>query len=154
VGPRNIAPDVVVGWPDGLQPLIDYGRRDAPARWVPTGGDAMAVGTLELQMPLPALGISGWDGYSLAVFGDIGQAWLLDPNARPDSSSDAVDPLVPAWRYGVGGGVRVATPIGPLQLDVAANPQSILAEGAQAQLLRVLYEEPPVRAHLTLGATF
>lgn len=154
VGPRNIAPDAVVSWPDSLQPLIDYARRDAPARWVPTGGDAMLVGTLELQMPLPSLGLSGWEGYSLALFGDVGQAWLLDPNATPDSASDAIDPLVPSLRYGVGGGVRVATPIGPLQFDVGVNPQSILAEGAQAQLLRVLYEEPPVRAHLTLGATF
>ncbi len=154
VGPRNIALDVVVDWPDGLQPLIAYGRRDAPNRWVTTGGDAMALGTVELQMPLPSLGLTGWEGYSLALFGDVGQAWLLDPNAVPDSASPAVDALIPDWRYGVGGGVRVATPIGPLQVDVAANPQSVLAEGAQAELLRVLYEEPPVRAHLTLGATF
>ena len=154
VGPRNIAPDVVVNWPNSIEPLIDYARREAPARWVPTGGDAMALGTVELQMPLPTLGLTGWEGYSLALFGDVGQAWLLDPNAVPDSASPSVDALLPTWRYGVGGGVRVATPIGPLQVDVAANPQRILAEGDQLRLLQVDYEEPPVRAHLTLGATF
>ena len=37
---------------------------------------------------------------------------------------------------------------------MGANPQVLQAKGAQAQLLRVLYEEPALRAHLTLGATF
>jgi outer membrane protein assembly factor BamA len=152
VGPRNLAPDVQVDWPDGLQPVIDYTSRNEPARWVPTGGDAMSVNTAELLMPLASLGATSWDGYALAAFVDVGQVWLTGADA--DSEGRTVAGLVPAWRYGVGAGVRIATPVGPLQLDVAANPQVWGSEGAQRQLLSVLWEEPPVRAHLTLGATF
>lgn len=152
VGPRNIAPDLSVAWPGAIDPVIDYIGRNAPDRWVPTGGDAMNVSTAELLMPLSALGATGWEGYALAVFADVGQAWLLGADA--DSDGRTVADLVPDWRYGVGAGVRIATPVGPLQFDVAVNPQVMQSEGAQRQLLSVLWEEPPVRAHLTLGATF
>jgi len=152
VGPRNIAPDLSVAWPGAIDPVVDYVGRNAPDRWVPTGGDAMNVSTVELLMPLSALGATSWDGYALALFGDVGQAWLFGADA--DSEGRTVEGLVPTWRYGLGGGVRVATPVGPLQFDVAANPQVIQSEGAQRTLLSTLWEEPPVRAHLTLGATF
>lgn len=152
VGPRNIAPDVSVAWPDALGPLVDYAGRNRPDRWVPTGGDAMDISTAELLMPFSALGATSWDGYALAAFVDVGQAWLL--GAEADSEGRTVAGLVPTWRYGVGAGVRIATPVGPLQLDVAANPQVMQSQAEQRQLLSVLWEEPPVRAHLTLGATF
>ena len=152
VGPRNLAPDVQVAWPDALDPVIAYVGRNAPDRWVTTGGDVMSVNTAELLMPLSSLGATSWDGYALALFADVGQVWLLGADA--DSEGRTVADLVPSWRYGVGGGVRIATPVGPLQLDVGVNPQVIQSQAAQRQLLSVLWEEPPVRAHLTLGATF
>ncbi|MCA9492994.1 MAG: BamA/TamA family outer membrane protein, partial [Myxococcales bacterium] len=156
VGPQNRTPRVDVDWPAGLQPVIDYVLRDDPDRWTPTGGDTTTTGTLELLMPLPALGLTSWEGYSASLFADAGNVWLSDPVVTTPATTD-----LPRWadampdlRVGVGAGMRVSTPVGPLQLDVAVNPQSLGSTGAVHTLLVQELEEPPVRAHLTLGATW
>ncbi|MFT5461041.1 MAG: outer membrane protein insertion porin family [Myxococcota bacterium] len=154
LGPRNITPRVDVAWPSAIAPVLEYSVRDDPDRWVPTGGDTAGVGTVELLMPLPALGLPGWTGYSAAVFADIGNTWLLATDARATSELRRYAPAVPAVRVGVGVGLRIATPIGPLQLDVASNLQSASAKGRTRTLLRTDWEESPFRAHLTLGALF
>ncbi|MEQ1500898.1 MAG: BamA/TamA family outer membrane protein [Myxococcota bacterium] len=152
VGPQNLSPPLVVDWPNGIGPIVDYTLRDEPQRWTPTGGDTTANGVVELLMPLPALGLTGWDGYAAELFGDIGNVWLLDPAATADSVVPPYAALVPAVRYGVGAGIQVETPVGPLQFDVALNPQALFSEGAARALLVDGWREPVVRAHLTLGA--
>jgi outer membrane protein assembly factor BamA len=152
VGPRNIAPKVTVGWPSAVEPVIDYAVRDDPERWVPTGGDTMALGVAELLVPLTSLGLSAWEGYSAAVFADVGNTWLLATPTLPTSQLPAYRDRVPSLRMGVGAGLRVATPIGPLQLDVATNLQRATAQGPTRTMLEREWEEPPVRVHLSLGA--
>ncbi|MCB9668208.1 MAG: BamA/TamA family outer membrane protein [Alphaproteobacteria bacterium] len=147
VGPRNQAQRVDVDWPDGLAPVLDVSGRDTRDRWVPTGGDTTGVATAELLLPLPALGMPGWEGYAGALFADVGNVWQLG-SGEPTTKSLAG---VPALRYGIGAGVRIATPVGPLQLDVASNVQAATARGARRDLLVRAWEEPPLRAHLSLG---
>lgn len=154
VGPRNIAPPLSVDWPDGIAPLLGYALRDQPDRWVPTGGDATGSGTAELLMPLPALGLPSWEGYALAVFADVGNVWLLDDRATADTERAAFRDLIPPIRTAVGTGIRIATPVGPLQFDVASNLQALTSTGERRTFLTVDLEEPALRAHLTLGATF
>ena len=154
VGPRNVAPRVDIDWPSSIDPVLEYAVRDDPDRWVPTGGDTSAVGTVELLMPLPALGLPGWNGYSAAVFADIGNTWLLSTQTKATTELRSYTGIVPSVRYGVGAGMRVATPVGPLQLDVASNIQAATAKGRVRELLRTDWEESPFRAHLTLGALF
>lgn len=161
IGPHNITPPLRVDWPGGLGPVIDYSLRDEPDRWTPTGGDTTASGTFELLMPLPAFGLRGWEGYAAEVFTDVGNVWLLTDNLYTDSQASALEseralyqPLIPALRVGVGFGLRVDTPIGPLQVDLAFNPQASLASGARRSLLVDGWREPYARAHLTLGSLF
>jgi len=157
VGPRNESPRIDIDWPNGIRPVLDYAIRDNPERWVPTGGDTSAVSTIELVMPLPALGMKAWDGWAAAGFADIGNVWQIShpagvPGARPTSTLPRYAENIPLLRYGIGGGIRVATPVGPLQVDLASNPQSLFSSGSRRTLLVEGWEEPPFRFHLTLGA--
>ena len=154
VGPRNLVSRVDINWPGSLEPLIDYATRQDPDRWVPTGGDASAIGTAELILPLSAIGMPNWDGYAAALFTDIGNVWLLSPDTIADSGKSAWSATVPSLRTGVGVGMRVATPVGPMQIDVASNLQALFSNGAVETLLVTEWEEPPVRVHLSLGAMF
>lgn len=76
------------------------GPRDAGSN-APLGGEAMAVGNVELTFPIFENLIKG------AVFYDVGNVWARVQDAY--TSSD--------YKQGVGVGVRVKTPIGPIQLD-------------------------------------
>jgi outer membrane protein assembly factor BamA len=72
-----------VDWPTGIGPVIDQVLRDDPDRWTPTGGDVLAQGTMELLVPLTALGMADWEGYSTEVFWDVGNVWMADPGRSP-----------------------------------------------------------------------
>lgn len=147
VGPRNRAVRVDVDWPDGIAPVLQMSGRDNRTRWVPTGGDTRGTASAEFVLPLPVLGLTAWDGYSGALFADVGNVWQLGAGEPTTKTL----PGVPLLRYGVGAGVRVATPVGPLQLDVASNVQAALARGERRDLLVDAWEEPSLRAHLSLG---
>lgn len=152
VGPRNRSPRAAPTWPSTLSPAIDLATTARPERWVPTGGDTIAQGVVELILPLAVLGLRSWDGYSLSIFADVGQVWVLDPDTTVDTNlSSVTDIYNPPVRYGIGIGPRVQTPIGPLSADVALNIEAIRARGATRDLLRTAWEEPTVRVHLTLG---
>ncbi len=151
IGPRNLVAQPDIDWPDGLDPLIDQTVRDDAERWVPTGGDALAVSTLEALVPLPVLGLSAWDGYSAAVFVDVGNVWLVGPGDA-DTAAPDVAGLLPPLRVGTGAGLRASTPVGPLQFDLAVNPVALTATGARQNLLLDAFGEPRFRLHLTLGA--
>ncbi len=138
VGPANEVSLERVEMPDALDPVLDYADRGAPSRWVPTGGDAMGVGTVEVQIPLPVLGLSGWEGTSLALFTDVGNVWYLSPLVETDSARAGLDPLL---RWSVGLGVRRSTAVGPVAIDVGFNPMFDPVRG-----------ESLARLHFSLGA--
>lgn len=84
---------------------------------VPAGGGALFLLNEELR-------IKAWGPARLAVFADIGQVW--------DSWSDAET----EFAIGVGLGVRISTPIGPIWADVAwpVSNQGISSDGPKYYL--------------------
>jgi outer membrane protein insertion porin family len=155
LGPRNRITNPDLGWSDRLGPIIEQAGRVDPDRWTPTGGDARVLASIELIAPLPALGLRAWDGYAAALFADVGNVWLLTPDVDSTSEAPAIrnifDPIV---RYSIGAGIRVATPVGPLQVDLATNPEAMVATGERRILLREQWREPLLRAHISLGTLF
>ena len=143
VGPKMRVADLDLGLPGGVGPLVDQAARTSSERWVPTGGEALARGTAELIVPLPVLGLRRFDTTSVVVFGDLGGVTFLDPAVF--ATSEVVDPE-PLLRYGVGLGLRQATPLGPLRLDVGFNPVYFQEPWAEER------GEVPARLHLSLGA--
>ncbi len=133
VGPANEVSREDIPFDDALAPMIDYAGRDEPSRWVATGGDAMALGSLEFRIPFERIGLKAWSGTQLALFADVGNVWFLDDGV---ADSQATDPLL---RWSVGVGVRRATVIGPIQVDLGFNPVR-------------LHEEQLVGFHVSLGA--
>lgn len=146
VGPLRRTSQLDLDWPDALAPVVGQAARSRATRWVPTGGDTFARGTADLLIPLPALGLSEWEGYDLALFADLGQVWFA--SGVPDGSTLLPTPAI---RWGTGVGLRVVTPVGPLRLDLALNPQVLLAGEKYAEMQEV---EPPARIHLSLGTLF
>ncbi|HNH50604.1 MAG TPA: BamA/TamA family outer membrane protein, partial [Myxococcota bacterium] len=78
-------------------------------------------------------------------FSDVGNTWFLKKSIVTDSARAGLEPLL---RYSVGVGVRRATVVGPIQLDLGFNPSPVEAFG-ESGLLPLL---PPMRLHLSLGA--
>lgn len=81
---------------------------DSGVQFVPVGGTSVAVASTELRVPSPILS----DYLRLAMFVDAGavgtqELWNLGPSS---------------WRVTPGFGFRVATPVGPVRLDIAYNP--------------------------------
>ena len=75
-----------------------------------TGGNALAIGNVEIRVPSPVLG----SRLRLAAFVDAGGTWERGNR----------DPVI---RVTPGIGLRVATPLGPARLDVAYNPYRLQA---------------------------
>lgn len=122
IGPANEVSQESIDFPDAVQPLIDYAGRNASARWIPTGGDAMAVASAEVWIPFERLGMPSLTGTNLAVFLDVGNVYFLSGNAQPDSALQGLDP---ALRYAIGVGLRRSTPVGPVQVDLGWNPNPL-----------------------------
>ena len=70
-----------------------------PGSFDPTGGESMIVGSLEYTIPVI-------DFMKLAFFYDFGNVW-----------AKASDIASGGYKSGIGSGVRVKTPIGPINLD-------------------------------------
>ncbi len=155
LGPRNRTANSNLGWSDRLGPIIEQAGRVDPNRWTPTGGDARVLASVELIAPLPALGLRAWDGYAAALFADVGNVWLLTRGADATSEASVIrDIFDPILRYSIGAGIRVSTPVGPLQIDLATNPEAITATAERRILLREQWREPLLRAHISLGTLF
>jgi outer membrane translocation and assembly module TamA len=75
------------------------GPRD-PKTNDPIGGEAMLIGNAELTYPV-------FKNFKIAVFYDIGNVW---ENTDDDIDSDD-------FKAGAGVGIRVKTPIGPVNVD-------------------------------------
>lgn len=153
VGPRNSVAPLAVNWPEEIAPIVDWSRVDNPIRWVSTGGDTLAMGTAEWLVPLPVLGLKSYEGYAGALWIEAGNVWLLDGTATSEFQQ-YTDIFHPVVRWSFGGGLRVVTPVGPLQIDLAVNPDAAFATGAVRDLLRGSWDEPAFRAHLSLGTLF
>ncbi|GEM_PF-1195949 len=139
VGPKNNVADESLPWPDELEPVVDYVTRNEPDRWVATGGDAMALSVAEIWFPLA-------DFASLVTFVDVGNVFFLKDTTYATTTNLIGGDAEPALRYGTGVGLRYATPVGPLQLDLGVNPVYYQKSWAEAR------GEVPVRLHLAIGS--
>jgi outer membrane protein assembly factor BamA len=148
VGPLLETRQLDLGWPDAIAGPIAWGLADDDSRFVATGGDTFFRASADWLVPLPVLGLSDWDGYDLSVFVDVGQVWLFD-TPQPSKLEQG-----PPLRVGTGVGMRVLTPVGPLQADIALNPQAAFARGDKGFTYRQQWREPPLRLHLSLGTLF
>jgi outer membrane protein assembly complex protein YaeT len=82
-------------------------------RTVPTGGNALVVGNLELQMPSPFLSqLLQW-----AVFTDAGRLW----NRGTTTTSQQLSEDGPKFKFTPGAGVRIASPFGAIRIDLGYN---------------------------------
>lgn len=82
-------------------------------RVVPTGGNSLVVGNLELQMPSPvAPGL-----LQLAAFADAGRLWNRGSEQGFRLSDDG-----PAVKITPGMGVRIRSPFGAVRIDLGYNP--------------------------------
>jgi outer membrane protein assembly factor BamA len=94
--------------------LDENGRlEDVSTRTFPLGGTQVVVGTLELRGPSPLLP----QYLRLAAFVDAGQVWApgLDEASAPVSLSGGNLVITPGF------GLRIATPVGPIRLDLGYN---------------------------------
>lgn len=144
LGPANLVSNEDIAYPNTLDPILDYAERTSTGRWVTTGGDAMAVGTVEFTVPLDVFGLSGWSATRIALFSDIGNVWWLSPLVQTTSMGRALDEGGdPLLRYSLGVGLRRATAVGPIQVDVGFNPARIAER-----------DETWARLHVSLGSVF
>lgn len=152
IGPANEGSARDVAFPSAIAPVIAYANRDE-IRWVPTGGDAMVLGSVEFKIPFAWLGLKEWSDWQVAFFCDAGDVYFLRSGLTTDSSLRGD----PALRYSAGTGIRRGTPIGPIQIDLGFNldPIAYRGEVAADQTLFGQAENfvpVPVRLHLSLGA--
>ena len=142
VGPKNRVAVSDLPWPSQMEPVVSEIFRDNPVRWVPTGGDSMLRASFEMWTPLKKLGVPA-PGTSLVAFVDAGNVFFTDPTILATSS--LVDPE-PLFRVGTGLGLRVSTPVGPVQIDWGVNPAYYTAAWSKER------DEEPWRLHLSLGS--
>ena len=82
---------------------------DSP-RTLPVGGNTVVVGNLELRMPSPYIP----DRLQIAFFADAGQVWTRGGTGAEESFG--------GLKITPGFGMRLASPVGPIRLDVGFNP--------------------------------
>jgi outer membrane protein insertion porin family/translocation and assembly module TamA len=107
---------VVNGTPTRTFVVDSTGRYD---RVVPTGGDFVVVGNLELRVPSPVLPHL----LQFVLFTDVGELWSRNGDANTDVSFRDFK-----WTPGLG--VRARSPVGPIRVDVGYNPRSLPAGAA------------------------
>ncbi len=78
-------------------------------RAVPTGGNMAVVANAELRFPSPVLR----DILQLTAFVDVGEVWNRGQSSLNLSFSQL--------KWTPGGGVRIASPVGPIRVDVGYN---------------------------------
>lgn len=111
--------------PDTINGSVYYRASSAltrAERVVPTGGNTLVVGNLELQFPSPVAPRL----LALATFVDAGRLWNRGGEARTASLDDGG----PAVKVTPGFGVRVASPFGAIRIDLGYNPYQLPAGAA------------------------
>jgi len=126
MGPLVYVADSIVPDPRTQQPVY-YGLRTSPV-----GSYAIALGNLELRLPAPV-----WPSrLRLAVFVDAGELW----------GYQTVGGLLPGgFKVTPGIGLRLATPLGPVRVDVAYNSYA----AQQGPLYVVTADSTGARTQLT-----
>lgn len=81
------------------------------SRAVPTGGNTLVVANLEARLPSPFLP----DLLRYAVFVDAGRVWNRDRSSNVAGGFRQI-------RVTPGAGIRVASPVGPIRVDIGYNP--------------------------------
>ncbi|MGV3710981.1 MAG: BamA/OMP85 family outer membrane protein [Gemmatimonas sp.] len=93
-----------------------YIRADSNARAervVPTGGNSLVVGNLELQLPSPVFSsLLQW-----AVFADAGRLW----NRNNSSTDQTISDDGRQFKVTPGAGIRIASPFGAIRIDFGYN---------------------------------
>ena len=107
---RDAAPSNVVDVGDTVFVRADPLATNQSQRAVPTGGNALVVGNVELRIVSPFLP----DRLRWTIFADVGEVWNRGADARLLRFS--------TLKVTPGIGVRVRTPIGFLRADLAYNP--------------------------------
>ncbi len=117
---RSLGPQVSEAIRDSLQLASDVPLSDQPAR----GGNYMLLTNAEWRFPMPVLSRWKVSGVAFVDGGNVweraediqlrGFRWRSYPRAPEDESATKL------WdyRYSVGGGVRIDTPVGPVRLDL------------------------------------
>jgi outer membrane protein assembly factor BamA len=93
--------------------------------FVPVGGASSAVASVELRFPSPLLR----DRFRLAAFVDAGSVTV-----------GGLRDLSDGWRITPGLGVRAQSPVGPIRIDLAFNPQA----SPTGELVEIPEDGPPI----------
>jgi len=116
----------VRGWGNGmLGPKLPDVRFpvDEPGpvvpRYLPVGGLVRVSGSFEVILPFPFLP----GNHRTFMFMDAGRVWTPGDELAPPDPELALEP----WGYSAGGGVQVATPVGPVRVSVGykLNPTRV-----------------------------
>lgn len=119
--------------------------------FVPVGGTTSAIASLELRFPSPFLP----DRVRLATFADAGTVTV-----------GGLDELDSDWRITPGVGLRIRSPVGPIRMDLAFNPQASpqgplfeIPEDGEPTRVQLLFEEEQtffnrLQFHLAVGQAF
>lgn len=102
-----------------------YYRADSASvyeRVVPTGGNTLVVGNLELQIPSPVAPRL----LQLAMFADAGRLW----NRGTGGASRSLVDDGPRVKVTPGMGVRIVSPFGAVRIDLGYNPYRLPAGAA------------------------
>ncbi len=145
---------------DGYRTVTEGGRTyfradsgSTQERVVPTGGNALFVANVEVQVPSPVAPKL----LQLAAFADAGRLW----NRKGTSQLAAVTEGDAAVKITPGLGVRIVSPFGSIRVDLGYNPSRLPAGAAyynaplQAGIAPLYCVSPtnllPVRASTTAG---
>jgi outer membrane protein assembly factor BamA len=101
-------------------------KRATTPRTLPVGGNSVVVANVELRMPSPYIP----NRLQVAFFADAGQVWTR--------GGTGVEQSFGSLKVTPGVGVRLASPVGPIRLDIGYNPYPRQAGAA--------YLDAPVRA--------
>ena len=120
IGPANYSQRPNIDYPNQIEPFIEgTSLVDEPAQWIPTGGDYFGYLLTELHYPLSRFGN---DKSSIVGFFDVAKVGFYSEDSNPDSVQAGLEPFL---RYGVGFGLRFASPVGPVAIDIGFNPSPI-----------------------------
>ena len=125
---------IVDGYTEVSEDGATYFRADSgtvPERVVPTGGNSLVVGNLELQVPSPVAPRL----LKVAVFADAGRLWN-----RAQGSTQRLEDDGPTIKITPGIGVRIRSPFGSIRVDLGYNPYRLPTGAA--------YYNAPLQAEL------